>query len=144
MKRLTADQRALYAQLEVPRFDWNKPSGAAIAFAHALVVPAGPHVNTPLRLRKFQIEFIRSVYNPQIDRRRAVRQAILSVARRNGKTLTASVLLLAHLAGPFKKPNATIVSAATTRAQAGLVFRFGHEWCASIRFCSGASRWSIR
>jgi phage terminase large subunit-like protein len=124
MPKLTIEQRALYARLEVPRIDWNKPSGAAIAFAHALVVPAGPHVNTPLRLRKFQIEFIRAVYNPQENGKRTVRQAILSVARRNGKTLTASVLLLAHLAGPFKKPNATIVSAATTRAQAGLVFRF--------------------
>jgi len=125
MSKLTPDQRELYAELEVPKIDWGKPSGAAIAFAHALVVPAGPHVNTPLRLRKFQIEFIRAVYNPlQDDGKRAVRQAILSVARRNGKTLTASVLLLAHLAGPFKKPNATIVSAATTRNQAGLVFRF--------------------
>jgi phage terminase large subunit-like protein len=124
MRKLTPEQRELYARLEVPKLDWGKPSGAAIAFAHALMVPAGPHVNTPLRLRKFQIDFIRAVYNPMEGGKRVVRQAILSVARRNGKTLTASVLLLAHLAGPFKKPNATIVSAATTRAQAGLVFRF--------------------
>lgn len=123
--KLTADQRKLYAELDVPKADWGKPSGQLIAFAHALVVPAGPHVNTPLRLRKFQIDFVRDVYNPrQKDGRRAVRQAILSVARRNGKTLTASVLLLAHLVGPFKRPNSTIVSGATTRGQAGLVFRF--------------------
>lgn len=122
--KLPAERAALYRRLEVPKADWGKPSGELIAFAHALVVPAGPHVNTPLRLRKFQIEFVRDVYNPQHDGRRAVRQAILSVARRNGKTLTASVLLLAHLVGPFKRPNSTIVSGATTRNQAGLVFRF--------------------
>lgn len=126
MPRLSAEFRDLYAKLEVPRLDWGKPSGEVIAFAHALVVPAGKHVNTALRLRKFQIEWIRAVYNPHDENtgQRMVRQAVLSVARRNGKTLLAAVILLAHLAGPFKRPNATIVSAATTRKQAGIVFRF--------------------
>ena len=124
MAKVTAEQRAVYEAHDVPRADWGKPSGLMIAFAHRLVVPAGPHVNTPLRLRKFQVDFIRAVYNPQEQGRRAVRQAILSVARRNGKTLTASVLLLGHLVGPFKRPNSTIVSAATTRDQAVLVFNF--------------------
>jgi phage terminase large subunit-like protein len=126
MSRLTPEFRELYAKLEVPKADWGKPSGEVIAFAHALVVPAGKHVNTALRLRKFQIEWIRAVYN-RLDENtggRIVKQAVLSVARRNGKTLLAAVILLAHLAGPFKRPNATIVSAATTRKQAGIVFRF--------------------
>src|SRR5262245_12102258 len=94
--KLTPAQRALYARLEVPRRDWTKSSGQIIAFAHALQVPARKHINTPLRLRPFQIKFIRAVYNAQAkDGSRAVRQAILSVARRNGKTLLAAVLLLA-------------------------------------------------
>ena len=123
---LSPEFRELYAKLEVPKLDWNKPSGEVIAFAHALVVPAGKHVNTALRLRKFQIEWIRAVYNPHDEKtgQRQVKQAVLSVARRNGKTLLAAVILLAHLAGPFKRANATIVSAATTRKQAGIVFRF--------------------
>jgi len=124
---LSAEHREIYTRREVPRADWGKPSGLAIAFAHGLMVPAGKHVDKPLRLRKFQIEFIRAVYNPRQEGeagRRAVRQAVLSVARRNGKTLTAAVLLLAHLAGPFKKPNSAIVSAATQRKQARLVFEF--------------------
>lgn len=124
--KLPPEMRALYARLEVPRADWGWPSGEVIAFAHALVVPAGKHVNTPLRLRKFQIAWIRAVYNrlDEETRLRVVKQAILSVARRNGKTLLAAVILLAHLAGPFRRPNSTIVSAATTRKQAGIVFRF--------------------
>lgn len=124
--RLSPDQRVLYTELEVPKADWGKPSGLLIAFAHSLMVPAGPHINTPLRLRPFQIKFIRAVYN-SLDpdtAMRMVKQAILSVARRNGKTLLAAVILLAHLAGPFKRANATIVSAATTRNQAALVYRF--------------------
>jgi phage terminase large subunit-like protein len=123
---LRPELRTLYSELEVPKVDWGKPSGEVIAFAHALVVPAGKHVNTALRLRKFQIEWIRAVYNRMDENtgQRVVKQAVLSVARRNGKTLLAAVILLAHLAGPFKRANATIVSAATTRKQAGIVFRF--------------------
>lgn len=115
---------AAYRGLGVPPEDWGLASGAVIAFAHSLVVPAGPHVNKPLRLKAFQIEFIRDVYNRQEGGRLETAQAVLSVARRNGKTLLAAVIVLVHLAGPFKKPNATLVSAATTREQASIVFRF--------------------
>ena len=111
-----------------------------ISFAHALVVPAGKHVNTPLRLRKFQIEWIRAVHNPADDAgQRMVKQAVLSQARRNGETLLAAVILLAHLAGPFKRPNATIVSAATTRKQAGIVFRFVRDMV-RVQRCLWAKR----
>lgn len=117
--------REVYQALEVPREDWGKPSGAAVAFAHALFVPAGPHVNRPLRLKPFQIEFIRDVYNRRDERGRLkTRQAVLSIARRNGKTLLAAVIVLLHLAGPFKRANSTLVSAATTREQAAIVYRF--------------------
>lgn len=110
--------------LDVPREDWHLPSGRFIAFAHNLIVPAGKFVGKPLRLRPFQIEFIRDVYNPRFDNGlRKRRQAILSIGRRGGKTLLAAVIVLAHLAGPFKKPNSTIVSAATTRKQASIIHR---------------------
>lgn len=122
---LTAKRRALYQQLNVPRRDWRLPSGAIIAFAHSLVVPAGRFVDTRLRLRPFQMDFIRDVYNPRgEDGRRLRRQAVLSIARRGGKTLLAAILILAHLVGPVKRRNSTIVSAATTRKQAKIVFRF--------------------
>lgn len=125
MARISAERRQLYRELDVPKADWGKPSGAILAFAHALTVPAGVHVRKPLRLKPFQIDFVRDIYNPlQEDGRRQRRQAILSIARRNGKTLMAAVLVLAHLVGPVKKPNSTIVSAATSRRQAKLVFRY--------------------
>ena len=122
---LSRAQAALYSELGVPREDWGRASGAVIAFAHNLFVPAGPHVNRALRLKPFQIEFLRDVYNRRDSKGRLeTSQAVLSIARRNGKTLLAAVIMLAHLAGPFKKPNASLVSAATTREQASLVFRF--------------------
>ncbi|THK37636.1 terminase large subunit [Ensifer sp. MPMI2T] len=122
---LTPELRQLMQRRNVPKKDWNLPSGRAIAFAHSLIVPAGKHVGKPLRLSKPQIEFIRDVYNPRDkDGLRKRRQAIFSVGRRNGKTLLAAVIILLHLVGPFKRPNSVIASAATTRKQAGIVYRF--------------------
>lgn len=117
--------KAYYEKVAVPKQDWHLPSGKIIAFAHSLVVPAGRFVGKALRLRPFQLEFIRDVYNPvNAKGLRKRKQAILSVGRRNGKTLLASVIVLVHLVGPCKRPNTVIASAATTRKQAGIVYRF--------------------
>lgn len=122
---IAPEWRAAFERLEVPRQDWRLPSGKIIAFAHALTVPEGMHVGRQLRLRPFQIELIRDVYNPRNEHgRRLRRQAVLSVGRRNGKTLMAALFVLVHLAGPAKRANSTIVSAATTRKQAAIVFKF--------------------
>lgn len=116
---------ALFELLEVPREDWGLPSGVVVAFAHSLKVPAGRFVNKPVRLRPFQLEFIRDVYNPRtVDGLRQRRQAVLSIGRRGGKTLLAAILVLCHLVGPMKRPNSTLISAATTRDQATLLFRY--------------------
>lgn len=117
--------KELFKSLDVPRKDWGLPSGKVIAFAHSLIVPAGKFVGKPLRLRPAQMDFIRDVYNPlHPDGRRKRRQAIYSVGRRNGKTLLAAVIILVHLVGPAKRRNSVIASAATSREQAGIVFRF--------------------
>jgi len=116
--------RQLFEVLQVPKEDWYLPSGRIIAFAHSLKVPAGIYVNKPLRLRQFQLDFIRDVYNPRRpDGRRKRRQAIMSVGRRAGKTLLAAIIILVHLVGPCKRPNSTIVSAATTRKQASIIHK---------------------
>ncbi|MGC4026247.1 MAG: terminase large subunit [Mesorhizobium sp.] len=124
-RKLDPARRALYLMLDVPRRDWFEPSGAIIAFAHSLIVPAGKFVGQPLRLCPFQLDFIRDVYNPRDPQTglRKRRQAILSVGRRAGKTLMAALIILVHLIGPAKRLNSTIVSAATTRKQASIVFR---------------------
>ena len=82
------------------------------------VVPEGAHVGQPLRLETFQKDFIRDVY----DNPNGTRRAILSVARKNGKSGLIAALLLAHLVGPEAKQNSQIVSGAMSREQASLVF----------------------
>lgn len=82
------------------------------------LVPEGAMVGKPLKLLPFQKTFIKAVY----DDKKPVRRAILSMARKNGKTGLIACLLLAHLVGPEAKRNSQIVSGAMSRDQASLVF----------------------
>lgn len=82
------------------------------------VVPEGAGVGKPLELAPFQVQFIRDIY----DNPKGTRRAILSVARKNGKTGIIAALLLVHLVGPEAKQNAQLVSGAMSRDQAALVF----------------------
>ena len=86
-------------------------------------VPVGALVGQPLRLAEFQKQFIRDTY----DNEHGTRRAILSIARKNGKTGLIAGLLLAHLVGPEAKPNAQIVSGAMSRDQAALVFNLASK-----------------
>lgn len=82
------------------------------------VTPEGADVGKPLVLADFQKQFIRDVY----DNPAGTRRAILSCARKNGKSGITAGLLLAHLIGPEAKQNSQIVSGAMSRDQAALVF----------------------
>ena len=82
------------------------------------VVPEGAHVGQPLRLEQFQKDFITDIY----DNPHGTRRAILSVARRNGKSGLIAGLVLAHLVGPMAKQNSQIASGAMSQSQAALVF----------------------
>jgi phage terminase large subunit-like protein len=94
-----------------------------IDFIQCLTIPSGVGQGGPFLLREWQKRFIRDIYEPQIDGRRCVRRAILSVARKNGKTALIAALALCHLVGPEQVPNGEIYSAANEREQAAIVFR---------------------
>lgn len=83
-----------------------------------LLVPEGGQVGRPVRLRQWQREVILGIY----DNRHITRRAIISFARKNGKTALAAMLLLAHLVGPEARRNGQIYSAAQSREQAAIVF----------------------
>ena len=87
------------------------------------LTPDGEHVGKPLMLAEFQKDFIRSIY----DNPAGTRRAILSLARKNGKTALIAGLLLAHLVGPEAKLNAQLVSGAMSRDQAALVFKLASD-----------------
>lgn len=103
-----------------------------IGFIEALTVPSGTGAGQPFKLDPWQKLFIRDIYEPQRIlkngvQRRAVRRAILSVARKNGKTALIAAIALAHLVGPVAEVHGEIYSAANDRDQAGIVFKFAKQ-----------------
>lgn len=83
------------------------------------IVPEGALVGQRVKLRQWQQDEIRRIY----DNPAGTRRAILSFGRKNGKTGLGSFLLLLHLCGPEARPNSQLFSAAQSREQAGLLFR---------------------
>ncbi|MCG8673495.1 MAG: terminase large subunit [Pseudomonadales bacterium] len=52
------------------------------------------------------------------------RRAIMSIARKNGKTALIAALVLVHLCGPEAQINSDIASAANDKEQAAMVFKY--------------------
>jgi len=87
------------------------------------LAPEGEHIGKPIELQKFQRDFILQIYdNPE-----RTHTAILSIARKNGKTALIAGLLLAHLCGPEAVQNSQIVSGARSKEQAAVVFELARK-----------------
>jgi phage terminase large subunit-like protein len=106
-------------------------------------VPSGKLVGQPIKLDKFQKRFIKKIYDNKVR----TRLAILSMARKNGKTALIAGLCLAHIVGPEARLNSQLVSGAMSRDQAALVFdlmvkmiNFSPELQARSRLCHLARR----
>lgn len=83
-------------------------------------VPEGTLVGKPMHLEDFERKFILDVY----DNPYGTRTAILSIAKKNGKTPLIAAILLAHIAGPEARQNSQIVSGAMSQKQASVVFKY--------------------
>lgn len=92
-------------------------------FRKFLLTPEGEHVGKPLVLEEFQKKFILDIY----DNPHGTRRAMLSIARKNGKSALIAGLLLAHVIGPMRKQNSQVVSGALSRDQAALVFHLAEK-----------------
>ena len=67
-------------------------------------VPEGAKVGKHLVLEPFQKQFLLAVYdNPD-----NTKEAILSIARKNGKTALIAGIVLAHVCGPEAKLNSQV------------------------------------
>jgi phage terminase large subunit-like protein len=99
-----------------------------IAFIEQLTVPSGEGQGGKFRLREWQRRFIRDIYEPHgVNGSRTVRRAILSIARKNGKTALIAALVLVHLVGPEAIQNGEIYSAANDRKQAAQVYKMAAQ-----------------
>jgi phage terminase large subunit-like protein len=101
-----------------PPSDGEKRAQRVIDFIEQLTVPSGKGQGKPFVLRGWQRDFIKDIYEPHTGGRRTVRRAILSMARKNGKTALIAAIALAHLVGPEAIVHGEIYSAANDRDQA--------------------------
>ncbi len=79
-------------------------------------IPDGKDVGKPVRLRPWQKDIIRGIYDSP------TRRAIISFGRKNAKTTLSAFLLLLHLVGPESRVNSQLYSAAQSREQAAILF----------------------
>lgn len=112
---------------------FNERAERVIKFIEKLNVPSGKRAGLPFELDPFQKEFVYDVYAPHWldpedeEYKRVVVNAILSIARKNGKTALIAALVLVHLVGPEAEMNNEIYSAANDREQAAQVFKYCHQ-----------------
>lgn len=92
-----------------------------IAFLEFLPITAGVHAGRPFRVRRWQRDFLAEVYRTS-GGSRPVRTAVLSMARKNGKSDLAARLALCHLSGPEAEDRGEVYSAANDRFQASRIF----------------------
>ena len=74
-------------------------------------IPEGRDIGKPVRLRPWQRDIIKGIY----DNPAGTRRAIISVGRKNAKTALSAFLLLLHLCGPEASPNSQLLSAGQSR-----------------------------
>lgn len=99
-------------------------------FLECLRVPSGIGQGSGLVLLPFQYEFVFWVYAPCQPNRpalRRIRRALLSIARKNGKSALLAGLVLVHLIGPEALHNSEVYSAATDRHQAGHIYKMARQ-----------------
>lgn len=99
----------------------------AIDFIQGLQVPEGPRAGKPIKLAKFQRDFIRGAL------RKDTAAAVLSVGRGNGKSALSAGLGLGALVGIWdRQPRREILVAARTRDQGKIIWDFVAGLCTSL------------
>lgn len=93
-----------------------------ISFIESLPVTSGILAGNRFKLGQWQKKIIRQIYRTHRGRR-VVRQALITIPRKNGKTTFTSALALCHLCGPEREQRGEIYSAANERNQAAIIFR---------------------
>ena len=100
MKTYRARKKAAAEPPEPVRAPTGSDAGSVVALwaKGNLMVPTGPLRGQPYELDGWQVAFLRDALGD------GIREAGLSVSRKNGKSGLISVLLLAYLVGPLNSP----------------------------------------
>ncbi len=112
----TTRRKGLLSTPSLNRIDRN------IDWIEGLPVTSGILAGTQLKLRPFQLKIIEGIYRVDSDGSRYVRQAVLSMPRKNGKTGLVAPIGLLHFCGPEAVDRGQVYSAAAERQQSGLMY----------------------
>ncbi len=93
-----------------------------VAFLESLPITSGVLAGESFEVRAWQREFLEAVYGVDESDSRPVRTAVLSMARKNGKSGLAAGLALCHLCGPEAEARGQVFSAANDRNQAAILY----------------------
>lgn len=105
----------------------SKEARAAIAFFKRLRVPEGKLAGRPVKLAKYQRDFIKGALAP------GVMVGCLSIGRGNAKTALAAGIALAEVMGVLSdQPRREVILAARNRDQASIAFQFIVGFMASL------------
>lgn len=89
-----------------------------IAFVHDMKITQGTLAGQNMVLRDWQIEILEGIYATDETGMRLVTTAIVSMARKQGKTALVAALVLCHLCGPEAEERGEIYIGAVDKAQA--------------------------
>jgi phage terminase large subunit-like protein len=93
-----------------------------VKFIESLPITSGVHAGRKFKLRPWQRDILKGLYRTDAKGRRVVRQALITMPRKNGKTALTAGLALAHLCGPEAEQRGQVYSAAADRNQAALLY----------------------
>lgn len=97
----------------------SQDAAAALRFLSGLIIPEGRMAGKPLRLARYQKEFVRGAFA------KGVAVGLLSIGRGNAKTALSAGIALGHLVGEIApQPKREIIFAARNRDQAKTAFGF--------------------
>jgi phage terminase large subunit-like protein len=94
-----------------------------INFVESLPITSGILAGQRFHLDTWQRKIIKGIYRTNAKGKRIVRQALLTLPRKNGKTGLTAAFALAHLCGPASEKRGQVYSAAASRDQAANIYR---------------------
>jgi phage terminase large subunit-like protein len=93
-----------------------------IQFIESLPITSGMLAGQQFKIRPWQRSILDGIYRTDGNGKRIVRQAMLTLPRKQGKTALTAALALAHLCGPEAEQRGQVYSAAADRNQAALIY----------------------
>ena len=100
-----------------------------VEFINVLPITSGKLAGQKMKLRPWQVDIVRQLYQVDKKGRRVVRNGIVTMPRKQGKTQLLSALIMASMGiGPEAERRGQCFSCANDRLQAALVFTELEAW----------------